>query len=85
MESSVLLQELENLAERLNVTVRYEEGDFKGGLCRVKDEQLLIINKKLPDERKIIVLASEISKFDLSGMYIIPKLRESISEFTHSS
>jgi len=76
MENPELLQELEKLAERLDISVRYENGEFRGGLCRVKDEQVIIIHKKIGDERKISILARELGKFDLGSLYILPKVRE---------
>ena len=79
MENQILLQELENIATKLDITVRYENGDFAGGLCRVKEENVLIINKNNSLQKKITILARELSGVDLSAIYILPKLRERIS------
>lgn len=79
MENQILLQELENIATKLDITVRYENGDFAGGLCRVKEENVFIINKKNSLQKKITILARELSGVDLSAIYILPKLRERIS------
>ena len=76
MNDEEILQELEKIAERLEVAIRYENGDFKGGLCRIKENSCIIIQKRIPVERKIFFLARELSKFDLSAMYIIPQLRD---------
>ena len=79
MENQKLLQELENIAAKLDISVRYENGDFAGGLCRVKEENVLIINKKNSPQKKITILARELSSVDLSTIYILPQLRERIS------
>jgi len=79
MDNQILLQELENIATKLDISVRYENGDFAGGLCRVKEENVLIINKKNSLQKKITTLARELSAVDLSTIYILPKLRERIS------
>lgn len=79
MESQKLLQELENIATKLDITVRYEKGNFAGGLCRVKEENVLIINKKNSLQKNITILARELSAIDLSTVYILPQLRERIS------
>ncbi|MCH7781566.1 hypothetical protein IID62_00725 [candidate division KSB1 bacterium] len=79
MENQILLQELENIATKLDITVRYENGDFAGGLCRVKEENVLIINKKNSLQKKITILSRELSGVDLNAIYILPKLRERIS------
>lgn len=79
MDNQILLQELENIATKLDISVWYENGDFAGGLCRVKEENVLIINKKNSLQKKITILARELSAVDLSTIYILPKLRERIS------
>lgn len=79
MENQKLLQELENIATKLDISVRYENGDFAGGLCRVKEENVLIINKKNSLQKKITILSRELSAVDLSTIYILPQLRERIS------
>jgi len=78
MDNQQILQELEQLAARLNITVRYEEGDFNGGLCRIKSDQIIIINKKFPVEKRIAVLSRELSTLNLNVIYILPQLRELI-------
>ena len=78
MNNQQILQELEQLAARLNITVRYEEGDFNGGLCRIKSDQVIIINKKFPVEKRIAVLSRELSTLNLNVIYILPQLRELI-------
>jgi hypothetical protein len=78
MDNQQILQELEQLAARLNITVRYEEGDFNGGLCRIKSDQVIIINKKFPVEKRIAVLSRELSTLNLNVIYILPQLRELI-------
>jgi len=85
MDKNILLQELETLADKLDLTIRYEDGYFKGGLCRIKDEQYIIINKKCSIDKKITLLADALSKFDLSEIYILPQLREIISKEAASS
>ena len=79
-EASILSQ-LEELADNLGVKVRYEqikkEGAFSpGGLCKVKGEDILIINSKAGIEAKIETLAKALVSFDLSQIYIRPALRE---------
>ena len=78
MDDQKLLQELENLSARLGIAVRYDEGDFKSGMCRIKSERIIIIQKKLTVERKVSALARELSTLDLNSLYILPKLRERI-------
>lgn len=82
-----IIKQLEELAERLGIKVRYEQikkegGFFPGGLCRVKGENLLILNSKAAPEDKIETLARALASFDLTQIYIRPALRDLLSTFS---
>ena len=79
MENQKLLEELENVAARLDIAVRYEDGDFTGGLCRLKSDNVIILNSKHALEKKIAMFARELSTLDLGAIYILPQLRQRIS------
>jgi len=80
MKTAEVLEHLEKLSQNLAIDLRYEKGDFKGGLCRVKDQRILIINSKLPDEEKIKIFLSELGQLDLQNTYVLPVIRELIEE-----
>jgi hypothetical protein len=83
-EDENLLGHLEELAENLNIKVRYEQikkesAFFPGGLCKVKGEDMIIINSKAAIEDRITILSKALSSFDLSRIYVRPALREILS------
>jgi len=85
MDEKEILDQLEELAESLGIKIRYEqlqkEGTFfPGGLCKVKGENILIINSKAGMEDKIETLAKAVISFDLSRVYMRPALREFLIE-----
>ena len=80
MKIQSILQGFENLIENLSIDLRYEKGDFAGGLCRMPNKNVLIINSKLPVENKIKLIASELKMMELNHIYIRPALREIIDE-----
>jgi hypothetical protein len=80
MKYQTLITELEELSSLLGLTLRYEKGDFDGGYCIVKDERMLVVNKKLPDQRKASVLARALNEYGLDNMFIKPALREYIED-----
>jgi hypothetical protein len=80
MKENEILGHFEELTQNLSIDLRYEKGDFSGGLCRVDDKQIMIINKKLSDDQKIKVLASAIAQLNLDNIYILPAIREIIEE-----
>lgn len=74
-----ILLQLEALADSLSITVRYEKGDFQGGLYRYKSAEEIILNKTLSTEQKIRILATELKeRIDLNNRYLIPVVREVI-------
>ena len=80
MKTSEVLEHFEKLTQEMNIDLRYEKGDFKGGLCRVDEQQILIINSKLLEEEKIKIFANEFGHLDLNNVYVIPAIRELIDE-----
>ena len=76
MKSEILLEELENLAEKLGLELRYEKGDFQGDLCFIKEEGVLIVQKSISVDRKIAVLSKGLTRVDLGNVYILPELRK---------
>jgi len=78
MKTHLILQGFESLIQNLSIDLRYEKGDFTGGLCKMGTKSVLIINNKLPVESKIKVMANELNRLDLEQIYIRPALRDII-------
>ncbi len=78
MTDEILLQELETIFTKLGLTVRFEKGNFKGGVCRVYENNVMIVNKKLPVKQQIQILSTELKNFNLDNIFILPKIRELI-------
>jgi hypothetical protein len=85
MQESEVLCALETLAKTINVELRYEKGDFHSGLCRVHDKFVMVIQKDIPDNKKIIVLARDLSLFDLEKIYVMPQLLAIIKQVQDES
>jgi len=79
-KTAKLLEELEGIASKLDIKLRYEVTKAKGGLCTMDGEKLFIIDKKSSKEYKLLMLARTLKQFDLSDIYISPKLREFLDE-----
>lgn len=56
---------LENKCSEKNIGIRYEKGDFEGGFCILRDSQVIVINKKLADLRKVIVLSEAMERLGI--------------------
>jgi hypothetical protein len=80
MNNNKLYNEFEDLAIKLGFRIIKGKGDFKGGSCIIKDEKVIVVNKRKPIEQKLKILASCFNEIDLDGIYIVPALRAFIEE-----
>jgi hypothetical protein len=80
MKHEELIEELGGVARQLGVTVRYERGDFEGGYCILKEQKLLLINRRLLPQRKAAVLATALNEIGLDNLYLKPAVREFIED-----
>jgi len=78
MDSTTLLQEFEDLAERMSIRVRYGKLDGDGGLCRYRDRYHIVINKRLDTDSRINLLGRAFSAFPLENVFLIPAVRDAI-------
>jgi hypothetical protein len=74
------MQELEELARQLVLELRYEKGDFDGGYCILKHQKVLVINKRLSEQRKASCLAQALAEFGIETAFVKPSLREFIED-----
>ncbi len=75
-----LLNEMEELAAKLNIRLRYEVTKARGGLCQKDGQYMFILDRKSTKEYRLLMLSRAIKTFDLSDMYISPQLREYLNE-----
>ncbi len=80
MSNDDLLRALEALAGTLGIELRYEKGDFEGGLCRLQGRAVFFLQKGDPVDKKIRTLASGLGELDLENVYVFPAVRELIDK-----
>jgi hypothetical protein len=81
MNETLLLEHLEQIANRLGVELRYENlgiGGIRsdGGYCRVSGKDMILINKKDSRRKKILILAKSLKRLNLEGIFIPPAVRK---------
>ena len=73
------LEELERAAEELHVKVSYEPmaGLVQGigGLCKVRGEYRVIIDRRLKPSERVSILADALRRFDTSGITLADSVR----------
>lgn len=83
MDDLTIIRHLEALAVTFGLQIRYEPirtdddlPNVPGGTCRLKGDNLLIINSNATVRDKIRTLAEAVKNFDLDRIYILPVIRE---------
>ena len=76
MPAPELLKSLETLARELDVSLKYEDGEFHGGLCRIRGRSMIILPRHASAEEKIERLANGLSHFDMDRVYVLPLVRD---------
>ncbi|MBD3175837.1 MAG: hypothetical protein GF320_11700 [Armatimonadia bacterium] len=78
MKEQDLLEALEELAGRLDIRIRRESFRGDGGLCTLRGERLIIMNKSRTPAEQIDLLAASLGQVDLDGLFVPPQVREEI-------
>jgi hypothetical protein len=80
MKLEELHEELQSLARQMGVTVRYERGDFEGGYCILKENKILLVNRRLQQQKKASILAVGLNEIGLENIFIKPAVRHFIED-----
>ena len=67
MKKTRKLELLEKAVEENGYKLRYEKGNFLGGDCRLRENNIIVVNKFLPIEGKIYTIARVLSTLDGSN------------------
>ena len=86
MKPDHLYQELKDLAERMQITVSEQNLKatgikVKSGLCRVKGQNMFIMDKHKSLQKKIDILAEQLAGMPHEDMYLIPAVRELLEKY----
>jgi hypothetical protein len=83
MKADQITEALEQAAAQLAIRVRYETmtGDTAGGggLCKLKGEWCVIIDRKTPAAERAALLIEALAGFDTDAVFLPPQLREAIA------
>ena len=72
--------ELEALYEKLGYTVVYGKGSFKDGTCLIEKGKKVVINQYTPLDLQTGFMIEQLSKMDLSNVYVLPVIRELVDD-----
>jgi hypothetical protein len=80
MKLDRVLAELEEAAKKVGVTVQHDvltgAVGGQGGLCKVRGEWRIILDRKSTPGEKVVVLARALGSFDLESVFLSPEARD---------
>ena len=75
MDESLCIREFTELAARLGIEIRYNNGG-PSGLCTVKGTRVMFIDKNLDKHAMLELFVSEFKTLDLDGYFLVPVMRK---------
>ena len=77
------IQDLKEAAGKLSIKIEVanlndQEFAIQSGYCKLNGEDLIILDKNLPDEEHVLVILNTLKKFNLDDIYVADWIREEI-------
>jgi hypothetical protein len=90
MKPEQIYQELRDLAERLAIVVseqnlRTAGIKVKSGLCRVRGQDMFIMDKHQSIHKKIRILAAQLAGMPHENVYVVPTVRDILEKYGEKS
>ncbi len=80
MDKEKLFAELLGILEELSVTVKYDRGNFKGGLVRYREDNLFYINRKADMDVKLQNIVNELKEITIPQELLSDEIKEAFPE-----
>ena len=83
MKPEQITEALEQAATQVGVRVRYEamtgESAGAGGLCKIRGEWTVIIDRKATPSDRAAMLVVALAGFDVDAIFLAPEIREALA------
>ena len=80
MKAEELYKELCELAKQLGVKIKRDKTAKISGICLVDDEQILVLDTKIPVDKRAAVIATELKRAKIDNKFVKPALRDFIDK-----
>lgn len=80
MKTDQIVEELKRAAAQLGFEVRTEKGNFRGGRCKVGDEEIIMLNKRHVSEVQLLILAASLRDLPVDEIFLKPTVRAALEE-----
>jgi hypothetical protein len=77
------IRDIKETAEKLSIKIEVadlndQEFSIQSGYCKLNGEDLIILDKNLPDEEHLIIMLNTLKQFNLDDIYVADWIREKI-------
>jgi len=79
-EREQLLEQLLDLLQQLDITVKYNRGNFRSGLVRYRGKQYFYLNRKADADKKVKAIIQELKLLPLQQKRIPDEIRRLLTE-----
>lgn len=80
MKAEELYKELCELAKQLGVKIKRDKSAKMSGICMVDDEAILVLDTKIPKDKRAAVIATELKRAKIDNNFVKPYLRDFIEK-----
>ncbi len=89
MKPEQIYQGLKDLADRLGIVVSEhrlskERLKVKSGLCKIRGQYVMILDKQLPVYKKCTILAACLNDMPHDAIFVIPAVRDFLARYRKS-
>ena len=85
MEKEQLLEQLILIIEQLSVMVKYDRGNFKGGLVRYHTDKYFYINRKADIDVKIQTIINELKQVQIPDELLTSEIKDAFPELLETT
>jgi len=78
IDKEILLGDLKDTCSSIGYAIRFEKGDFYGGACILREQQLLVVNKRFSVDQKLTTIARALNELGVETVYLKPSVRNFI-------
>lgn len=79
MKPEQIVKALVEAAEQLNLEVRFERGNFRGGPCTLEGQRVIMVNKRHSADVQISILAESLREEDnIDHVFLQPAARSAL-------
>ena len=83
MKIKTIYKKLNDIANQLNIKIIKGKGNFKGGSCVYKEENIIVLNHNKPIEERVRNLAFSLLEFDIDKIEIDNNIKKILDDYQY--